>query len=76
MLPVPATRMADRLGSAKAANMVALGAYLQLTRVLPAEAVIAALERVGEDRSLLELNMKSLRAGMESVSARREYGAP
>ena len=76
VLPVPATRMADRLGSAKAANMVALGAYLQLTRVLPAEAVIAALERVVEDRSLLELNMKSLRAGMESVSARREYGAP
>jgi len=70
VLAVPATRMADHLGSAKAANMVALGAYLGRTRILPAEVVIAALERMVENRSLLEVNVKGLRAGLEYASAR------
>jgi 2-oxoisovalerate ferredoxin oxidoreductase beta subunit len=70
VLPVPATRMADQLGSAKAANMVVLGAYLGLTRILPVGVVIATLERMVENRSLLELNVKSMRAGLEYGSAR------
>ncbi|MCS6817340.1 MAG: 2-oxoacid:acceptor oxidoreductase family protein [Blastocatellia bacterium] len=69
-LPVPATQIADHLGSVKAANMVALGAYLGLTRVLPIEVVIAALEQMVESHPLVELNVKSLRAGLEYVSAR------
>lgn len=69
-LPVPATQIADQLGGAKAANMVALGAYLGLTKVLPAESVIVTLERMVENRSLLELNVKSLQAGLDYVSAR------
>jgi 2-oxoisovalerate ferredoxin oxidoreductase beta subunit len=69
-IPVPATRMADQLGSAKAANMVMLGAYLGLTRVLSIETVIAVLERTVENRSLRDLNVKSLRAGMSTMSAR------
>ncbi len=69
-LPVPATHIADQLGSVKAANMVALGAYLGRTKVLPADTVIAALEQMVESRPLLELNVRSLRAGLDYVSAR------
>jgi 2-oxoisovalerate ferredoxin oxidoreductase beta subunit len=69
LIAIPATEIADQLGSAKAANMVALGAYLGRTKVLDEGVVVRGLDAVVKNRSLLALNIKAIRAGMEFVGA-------
>ncbi len=73
-LPVPATRLADQLGSARAANMVMLGAYLKRTRVLRLESLLDSLSALVDNASLLELNRRSLRAGLEYEISLQDEG--
>ena len=63
---IPATRVAQGLGSALAANLVLLGAYVELTGVFPIEYLEGAVERMmvgGRRESLLTTNLKALREG-------------
>jgi 2-oxoisovalerate ferredoxin oxidoreductase beta subunit len=62
---LPATQIAADLGSAKAANMVMLGAWLDASGSLPPEAVAAALPRFFRKPEILDLNRRALRAGTE-----------
>ncbi|MCG8604383.1 2-oxoacid:acceptor oxidoreductase family protein [bacterium] len=62
---VPATEIADKLGSTKVANIVMLGAYLAYTRLLPTKNVVAALQTVIKKKSLLQLNERALSEGVE-----------
>lgn len=65
---IPATEIADELGNTKVANVVMLGAYLGLARLLPEEAILAVLNKKAKARpALVELNAKALRAGQEFV---------
>jgi 2-oxoglutarate ferredoxin oxidoreductase subunit gamma len=68
ILTVDATRLADRLGDTRVANFVMLGAYLAAKPVvtpLQAEKGIREL-LAGKNMSLIELNIKAFRTGLES----------
>ena len=64
-LPLPATAIADKLGSAKAANMVALGALLGKTNLLEKNAVLDVVRAVTKKANLLDLNIKAVEAGFQ-----------
>ena len=63
VIAVPATRIADELGSTLLANMVMLGAYLEHTNVLRLEAARQALSRTVKRTDLLQLDLRALEAG-------------
>jgi len=67
VLAVNANDIAIELGSIKAVNMVALGAYMFKRGILTAEQVAAALPKVLAKRyhSTLELNIQALYRGAE-----------
>lgn len=69
VVEVPATEMANALGSVQVANMVALGSYLQKRNVLPLSTVLACLEEVLPKRrhDLLRMNQEALTRGAEFV---------
>jgi 2-oxoglutarate ferredoxin oxidoreductase subunit gamma len=64
---VHASDIAAELGSAKMANMVALGALVAATHVLPLEAVVQALfdHLPASKRAMLKPNEQALRRGAE-----------
>ena len=66
---IPANEMAVELGNAKVANMIMLGAYLELTKAVKVESIVAALKKVfGESKAhLIPLNEKALEKGAEAV---------
>ncbi|MDZ7267710.1 MAG: 2-oxoacid:acceptor oxidoreductase family protein [candidate division KSB1 bacterium] len=64
VVAVPATEIADALGNTKVANVVMLGAYLELSKLLPEEVVLAVLNQKAKSRpALAELNARALAAG-------------
>jgi len=67
IIGLPATAMADEIGSAKAANMVALGAFIGQTNLLDPTRIIKVVEAMTKNRSLLELNIKAIDAGRRFV---------
>lgn len=66
---VNANEIATELGTAKAANMVMLGAYLELCKTVKIETALHAFLKVfGENKAkLIPLNEKALKAGAEAV---------
>lgn len=66
---VKANEIAIELGNAKAANMVMLGAYLELFKPVSLDTVLHAFLKVfGENKAkLLPLNEAALKAGAEAV---------
>jgi 2-oxoisovalerate ferredoxin oxidoreductase beta subunit len=63
VIALPATQIADEIGSAKASNMVALGAYVGRTNLLDRSGLVKAVESVTKKRALLDLNLKAIEAG-------------
>jgi Pyruvate/2-oxoacid:ferredoxin oxidoreductase gamma subunit len=73
---VPASEVADTLGSAKVANVVMLGALLAETDCLPIETAMAVIQKLaGKRPELLALNEKALNAGRDYVLTQVEIGA-
>ncbi len=66
---VPATEAANDLGNAKVANMVMLGAYLQETRALEPESILASLTEHGMRPDLLKFNRLALQVGRGLVAS-------
>jgi 2-oxoisovalerate ferredoxin oxidoreductase beta subunit len=66
IIAVPATSIADRLGTSRVANLVALGAYLARTRILPPAAIEASLRAHELKQEAIALNMKALAEGMRA----------
>lgn len=66
---VPCNDIANELGNMKVANMVMLGAFLELTKLVEVESVIAALEKIfGEaKKNLIEINRTAIAKGAEAV---------
>ncbi len=66
---IKANEIAIELGNAKAANMVMLGAYLEVFKPVSFDATLKAFLKVfGEEKAkLLPLNEKALMAGAEAV---------
>lgn len=72
---VPASDIADRLGSTKVANVVMLGALLEETECLPADTAFEVLETTVKNPKLLELDRQALSAGQNYVDTEIEIGA-
>ncbi len=64
---LPFFEIADKEGASKAGNIVALGALLEATRLLPAEVVEHAMARVIRSEKWLEIDRRALSRGMEAV---------
>lgn len=66
---IPANEIALELGNPRAANMVMLGAYIELTKAVTTDMVMKALEKTfGPAKAhLLPLNEQALKKGAEAV---------
>ena len=66
---IPANEIADQIGNLRVANMVMLGAYLELTKVVSVEAIIEAFKKVyGPSKEhLIPLNKEALERGAALV---------
>jgi len=66
---VPANELSSQLGNSKVANMVMLGALIEVTKVVKIESVIECLKNVLPDSKyhLLSLNRSALEMGAEYV---------
>lgn len=66
---IPANEIAGDLGNAKVANLVMLGAYLELVSPVKVETIIEALKKVfGPSKAhLLPMNEMALKKGAESI---------
>jgi 2-oxoglutarate ferredoxin oxidoreductase subunit gamma len=74
VVDVPANEIAAESGGERTANVVALGALVQATGVLPLSEVEAALEETlaeGKKRDLIEPNLAALRRGAELAAGVR-----
>jgi 2-oxoisovalerate ferredoxin oxidoreductase beta subunit len=71
---IPASDIADGLGAAKAANMVMLGALLELTGALSEETALAVLEATIKNERLLEVDRKAIAAGRAALAASPPQG--
>lgn len=66
---VPASEIADRIGAAKAANVVMLGALLAETGCLPEDTVTAVLDRAVKSPELVAMNRRALEAGRGVIAS-------
>ncbi len=66
---VPATELANQLGNSQASNLVALGAFIEATRMVEAPSILKALKLVLPKHRLstLPLNTEAFRKGREWV---------
>lgn len=69
VLALPFTRIADELGDARAANMVMLGALLEMADALPQASVDAGLRRLVKNAKYVELDERALARGRELFRA-------
>ncbi len=72
---IPASEIADKLGSAKVANVIMLGALLEETECLSAATAMQVLEKKVKNPALLELDRKALDAGRVYIDHTVAIGA-
>jgi 2-oxoisovalerate ferredoxin oxidoreductase beta subunit len=72
---IPASEIADQLGSAKVANIVLLGALLEETECLSATTAMQVLERKVKNPALLELDRQAFEAGRVFIDHTVAMGA-
>jgi len=73
VLALPITEEADRLGSIKVANIIALAAFCARTGIVSRESLEQAMEEsfAGKsDTALMDINCKAVRAGRDMATAR------
>ncbi len=75
VLCVPASEIADSIGTAKVANVVMLGALLEETECLPSETAVAVLEASVKNPKMLEMDKKAIEAGRFYVEHEVHVGA-
>jgi 2-oxoglutarate ferredoxin oxidoreductase subunit gamma len=70
---VPATTIASRLGNSRAANVVALGAFVERTGILSFEAIIdSVIAEFAKKENLVDLNLRALEAGRAAVVGKKD----
>ncbi len=65
IIELPATDLANDLGNSRVANMILLGAFLELTKIVSTESVIESLKKVLSENKhhLIEVNKLALEKG-------------
>jgi 2-oxoisovalerate ferredoxin oxidoreductase beta subunit len=66
---VPAYEAANNLGNVKSANMIMLGAYLEVTKAVHQESILAAFVENGIKPEMLQGNREAIEAGRRLVSS-------
>jgi len=66
---IPANEIAAELGNSKVSNMILLGAYLELTKVVTIESTLEAFLKVfGENKTkVIPINREALLKGGEAI---------
>ncbi len=64
---VPANDIADKIGNMRCANMVALGAWMRITEIIPLERIINTLEEHMPKKDLIEINKKAIFEGVNYI---------
>ncbi|HWR17095.1 MAG TPA: 2-oxoacid:acceptor oxidoreductase family protein [Terriglobales bacterium] len=72
---IPASEIADKLGSAKVQNVVMLGALLEETECLPLDMAEAVLNSTVKRKEFMEMNRKALAAGRQFIDDQVRVGA-
>jgi 2-oxoisovalerate ferredoxin oxidoreductase beta subunit len=72
---IPASEMADQLGSLKAANIIMLGALLEETECLSSATAMESIEKKLKKPAMLEINRKALAAGRQFIDHEAHVGA-
>ncbi|HUI43324.1 MAG TPA: 2-oxoacid:acceptor oxidoreductase family protein [Terriglobia bacterium] len=75
MICIPASDVADKLGSTKAANMVLMGALLEETGCLAVETALDVIRDKVKKTELLEINRKALAEGCQMIDSQVWVGA-
>ena len=68
---VPAYEAATNLGNVKSANMVMLGAYLEVTHAVEQASILSAFTEQGMKSGLLKINREAIEAGRKIVEGIR-----
>lgn len=71
LLPIPVNEIAIENGNPKLANMVALGAFIEKTKIVQITSLFESLEKVLDERyhSLIPFNIKAIEKGAQFVKA-------
>jgi 2-oxoisovalerate ferredoxin oxidoreductase beta subunit len=75
VVAIPAAEIADKLGSAKAANIVMLGALLEETECLAASTALGVLEDKVKKIDLLQIDRQALSSGRLFIDVQAHIGA-
>jgi 2-oxoisovalerate ferredoxin oxidoreductase beta subunit len=67
IVKVPAYEVAEKLGNPKAANMILVGAYLEITQAINSESIHTAFVENGIKPHMIKGNMAAIEAGRELV---------
>jgi 2-oxoisovalerate ferredoxin oxidoreductase beta subunit len=75
VVAIPASEIADKLGSTKVANIVLMGALLEETECLAPGTAVSVLEDKVKKLDLLELDRKAISAGRLFIDEQAHVGA-
>lgn len=66
---VPANEIANEIGNGKVANIVMLGAFIELTKIVKVDSIIAALRKLfgPSKKNLIKMNEEALKKGAAAV---------
>lgn len=69
LVPIPLNKIASQLGNAKLANMVALGAYIEKTRIIKEASIPDALINVLDERhhDMIPSNLEAIKKGIHFI---------
>ncbi len=67
IVKIPATEIADRIGSTKSANMVMMGAYIEKSGTLNLQSVVDAMPSYIKAKKSIPLNQQAVMKGAEFV---------
>jgi 2-oxoisovalerate ferredoxin oxidoreductase beta subunit len=65
VLAIPATKMADKLGNTRIANMIVFGAYMGYTGLMNKETLYESLKTAIKHKRFLDINIKAIDAGYQ-----------
>jgi len=65
ILAIPATKMADKLGNTRIANMIVFGAYMGYSGLMNKETLYESLKTAIKHKRFLDINVKAIDAGYQ-----------
>lgn len=69
VIKLPATEMADAIGSTKSANMVMMGAYIRKTGIMDLASVVEAMPSYIKARKTIPMNQQAIVKGAEYIDS-------